>query len=53
MKAWWLGTAWPWLREHSTAILAAWWDDLGEHPGLHFLSMLFGMVLLFAIGFFL
>lgn len=49
---WWNETAWPWLHSHSLALIAAWWTDLGEHPGLHFLSMLFGIALYVFLGVF-
>lgn len=50
MKTWWLETAWPWLHANSLALVGAWWIDLGEHPGLHFLSMLFGAAVLVAMA---
>lgn len=53
MKAWWTDTAWPWLHKNTLALLAAWWADLGEHPGLHVLSMSFGAVLCVVLGLFL
>lgn len=33
-------------RPKTVAILIAWWQDLDEHPGLHFISMLVGMLML-------
>lgn len=53
MKAWWSDTAWPWVRENALALFTAWWADLGEHPGLHFLSMAFGAAFCVVLGLFL
>lgn len=46
MKTWWLDTAWPWIRKATLDFGREWWDDMGEHPGLHFASMCFGIVLI-------
>jgi hypothetical protein len=48
LKAWWART-WPIVRAQTTELLAAWWDDLGEHPRLHFVSMVLGIAIYFAI----
>jgi hypothetical protein len=48
LKVWW-AARWPTVRAHTTELLAAWWDDLGEHPRLHFVSMMLGIAIYFAI----
>lgn len=51
MKAWWNETAWPWLHSNSVAIAQQWWGDIGDHPKMHFVSMVVGMVLYIVVKF--
>lgn len=44
-SAWFMATVWPLVR----SVSVEWWDDLGDKPRSHFLSMVFGMFLYFAI----
>lgn len=43
--AWWLATAWP----LTTGIATEWWKDIGDMPRPHFVSMVIGMVILYAV----
>ena len=55
-KAWdeackWFAERWPITRNAVVQNATAWWDDLEENPRLHFISMVFGMVVLYAVKF--
>lgn len=52
LTKWWDETAAQWLllrARELAAVLDAWWGDLAENPKLHFVSMIFGMALLYAV----
>jgi hypothetical protein len=49
LKVWWARDVADRACAHTTELLAAWWDDLGEHPRLHFVSMMLGIAIYFAI----
>lgn len=44
-RKWWTETGKPAVAE----VASAWWEDLEENPMLHFISMVFGMVILLAL----
>lgn len=49
--AWWTGSAWPTARAWTIGLLSEWWKDIGSMPRPHFVSMVFGMALLYIVKF--
>lgn len=47
LKKWWSETGKPGVIRTASA----WWEDIDQNPGLHFLSMIFGMFVLCAVKF--
>lgn len=43
LRAWWKASGGPFV--------VGWWQDLEEHPGFHFASMMVGLVLLYLVKF--
>ena len=51
---WWAETGRPMVDDYAQragALAKAWWADLEENPKLHFISMVFGMAVLYAVKF--
>lgn len=55
LKEWWSTKAWPWLTTvafpKGRSCMTEWWNDLGDKPRSHFISMVVGMALLGAVKF--
>lgn len=48
---WWKSSMWPAIRARTFAVISEWWIDIGEKPRPHFVSMVFGIAVYFAIKF--
>ena len=44
-SAWFMATVWPLMR----SVSVEWWDDIGDNPTSHFLSMVLALALYFVI----
>lgn len=47
--AWWSTKAWPSTRSKTVEVFDDWWLSIGDSPRAHFVSMVFGMVILFVV----
>lgn len=49
ISGWWINKGWPWIRLNVAGVASRWWDDLGDNPSLHFISMVMGLALYFIV----